>query len=253
MIGASLYVAGPWLLHVVVAVVLVTLQLPGAAAQTGSYNDRTIALDFSNRGDETLTRMEEVTQGVMVLTGEITGDELSSGDLDIVIRQTLGKVCQNWDAVLPAPALSSFMMDISTYGQPRVGLHYPWWILPPVESGKDCFDKLSMVGFGPAEPPFGSGIGEQTPPPIRELFARELKLHGPTNKMKSSGWGISLTNISCDSRLVTKEKSHNKSADVLPTDSPMCLGQQGDPWKPQNGSFDLAKLGSCGSAGGNGC
>ncbi|CAE7660836.1 menB [Symbiodinium microadriaticum] len=140
--------------------------------------------------------------------------------------------------------------DVRTVGQTRLGMNYTWQMLPPIEAGKDCINRLAMVSFGPKEPPFDKFPA----PPIRALFEAEMRLHPPTRFLNITGWTLSLQNMSCDERQVIKHWNHSRSIDVFPTEEPECLGTDSVTWEPNlEGEFDLNEVGGCDLAGSNPC
>lgn len=208
------------------------------------------AIDFSIANEGSVTSTEEVVSGVLLIYGEIDTDFLSSGDIDIVIKETLGKVCKNFDKPTGAPTLTKMFVDVRTVGQRRIGMNYSWQILPPLEAGKDCINRLAMVGFGPKEPPFD----KYPAPPLRQLLTQELKAHPPTRLLNTTAWTISIQNMSCDERKVIKHWNHSRSIDVFPTEEPECLGSDSVTWQPNlEGEFDIAEVGNCNTAGSNAC
>jgi len=220
------------------------------AAQNEEDAEEDEALDFGIANEGTVTSTEEVVSGVLLIYGEIDTDFLSTGDIDIVVKETLGKVCKNFERTSGAPTLTKMFVDVRTVGQRRIGLNYTWQILPPVEAGKDCINRLAMVGFGPKDPPFD----RYPAPPIRQLLTQELKNHPPTRLMNTTAWTISIQNMSCDARKVIKHWNHSKSIDVFPTEEPECLGSDSVTWEPNlEGEFDLAEVGNCNTAGSNAC
>ncbi|CAE7240443.1 menB [Symbiodinium natans] len=141
-------------------------------------------------------------------------------------------------------------VDVRTVGLKRLGMNYTWQLLPPIEAGKDCVNRLAMVSFGPKEPPFDKFPA----PPIRALFEAELRTHPPTRFLNMTGWTISLQNMSCDERKVIKHWNHSKSIDVFPTEEPECLGSDSITWEPNlEGEFDLNEVGGCDTAASNAC
>ncbi|CAJ1415293.1 unnamed protein product [Effrenium voratum] len=46
---------------------------------------------------------------------------LTTGDMDIVVKETLGKVCKNFERVTGAPTLTKMFVDVRTVGQRRLG------------------------------------------------------------------------------------------------------------------------------------
>eukprot|EP00913_Durusdinium_trenchii_P033590 g31444.t1 len=110
-----------------------------------------------------------------------------------------------------------------------------------------------MVGFGPKEPPFD----RYPAPPIRQLLASELALHPPTRLLNTTGWTISVQNMSCDLRKAIEGEKGSKCArsiDVFPTEEPECLGSDSVTWEPNlEGEFDVANVGNCNTAGSNAC
>eukprot|EP00438_Fugacium_kawagutii_P031267 Skav218639 [mRNA] locus=scaffold365:321363:324973:- [translate_table: standard] len=225
--------------------------LPCAAQDEGNQeNVEEEAIDFSIANEGSITSTEEVVSGVILIYGEIDTDFLSSGDIDIVVKETLGKVCKNFERPTGAPTLLKMFVDVRTVGQRRIGMNYSWQILPPIEAGKDCINRLAMVGFGPKEPPFD----KYPAPPIRQLLTQELKAHPPTRLLNTTDWTISVQNMSCDARKVIKHWNHSRSIDVFPTEEPECLGPDSVTWEPNlEGEFDLAEVGNCNTAGSNAC
>lgn len=226
-------------------VLLLALVSPCAA-----QNEEEEVIDFSIANEGSVNSLEEVVSGVLLIYGEIDTDLLTTGDIDIVVKETLGKVCKNFERTTGAPTLTKMFVDVRTVGQVRLGLNYSWQILPSVEAGKDCINRLAMVGFGPKEPPFD----RYPAPPIRQLLASELALHPPTRLLNTTGWTISVQNMSCDLRKVTKHWNHTRSIDVFPTEEPECLGSDSVTWEPNlEGEFDVANVGNCNTAGSNAC
>eukprot|EP00439_Symbiodinium_sp_Y106_P084068 s1993_g24.t2 len=208
------------------------------------------AIDFSLPGEGTVNSVEEVVSGVFLIYGEMDADLLTTGDLDIVVTETVGKVCKNFERTSGAPTLTKMFVDVRTVGQRRLGMNYTWQMLPPIEAGKDCINRLAMVSFGPKEPPFDKFPA----PPVRALFEAEMRLHPPTRFLNMTGWTLSLQNMSCDERQVIKHWNHSRSIDVFPTEEPECLGTDSVDWEPNlEGEFDLNEVGGCDLAGSNPC
>lgn len=217
-----------------------------ADAQTPSQTP----LDFSVAGQDTDTTVQEVVSGIFLIYAEVTDKLMRSGKLDIVVQQTLGMVCKNFDFSFGAPAITKFYQDIRTLGKTRIGLNYSWWVLPPVQAGKDCVDKISMASYGPSEPPFTT----LPAPAIRTLFSFQKNLIPETKFIDISNWAMSVQNLSCDKKNVISWSNHSKSIDVFPTLKPQCIGPALDAWKPStDGKFDSAAVGGCDIAAGNAC
>lgn len=207
-------------------------------------------LDFSVEGEDSISSQDEVISGVFLIYADIDMATMQSGNIDIAVIETLGKVCKSFDSDKGAPTLTSMYMDAKTLGQPRLGMNYSFQILPPVEAGKDCINRLAMVGFGPKEPPFD----ELPPPPIRALLRAEMTAYRPTRFMDMENWYVSVQNMSCDLRRVTKYWNHSRSADVFATEEPECLGGESIDWEPNlNGEFKTENVGTCSLAGSDAC
>ncbi|CAK9003407.1 unnamed protein product [Durusdinium trenchii] len=110
-------------------VLLLALVSPCAA-----QNEEEEVIDFSIANEGSVNSLEEVVSGVLLIYGEIDTDLLTTGDIDIVVKETLGKVCKNFERTTGAPTLTKMFVDVRTVGQVRLGLNYSWQILPPVEA-----------------------------------------------------------------------------------------------------------------------
>ncbi|CAE7299679.1 menB, partial [Symbiodinium necroappetens] len=243
--GISTRVTLPWILRIFL---VATLLAPCTGQDDGEQEAE--AIDFSLPGEGTVNSVEEVVSGVFLIYGEMDADLLTTGDLDIVVTETVGKVCKNFERSSGAPTLTKMFVDVRTVGQTRLGMNYTWQMLPPIEAGKDCINRLAMVSFGPKEPPFDKFPA----PPIRALFEAEMRLHPPTRFLNITGWTLSLQNMSCDERQVIKHWNHSRSIDVFPTEEPECLGTDSVTWEPNlEGEFDLNEVGGCDLAGSNPC
>lgn len=217
--------------------------------QTSDKTDQA-ALDFSVEGEDSIASEDEVITGVFMLYANIDQITMQSGDIDIIVRETIGKVCKHFNSDAGAPVQSKMFMDAKTLGQERLGMNYTFHVLPPIEAGKDCINRLAMVSFGPNEPPYG----ELAPPPLRALMRTEMTAYRPTRFMDMTNWYLSIQNMSCDLRKVVKFWNHSKSDDVFPTESPECLGGESIDWEPNlNGEFKTENVGMCSLAGGDAC
>eukprot|EP00930_Biecheleria_cincta_P082466 TRINITY_DN72197_c0_g1_i1.p1 TRINITY_DN72197_c0_g1~~TRINITY_DN72197_c0_g1_i1.p1 ORF type:complete len:869 (+),score=96.04 TRINITY_DN72197_c0_g1_i1:101-2707(+) len=207
-------------------------------------------LDFSVEGEDAISSNDEVISGVFMVYANIDQLTMQSGDIDIVVRETLGKVCKHFGSDAGAPTLTSMFMDVKTLGQERLGMNYTFHMLPPVEAGKDCINRLAMVGFGPKEPPYG----ELAPPPVRALLRAEMDAYRPLRFFDMTTWYLSIQNMSCDMRRVIKFWNHSRSIDVFPTEEPECLGGESIDWEPNlKGEFKTENVGSCSLAGSDAC
>lgn len=207
-------------------------------------------LDFSIPGFDSISSEDEVINGVFLIYADIDMPTLMSGDIDIVVKETLGKVCKHFGSDKGAPTIAQMYMDAATLGQKRIGMNYSFQILPPVEAGKECINRLAMVGFGPKEPPFG----DLPLPVIRTMMQTEMAAYKPTRFMDMENWFLSVQNLSCDVRRVVKFFNHSRSEDVFPTEEPQCLGGQSVDWEPNlKGEFKTENVGSCAMAGSDAC
>ncbi|CAJ1371522.1 unnamed protein product [Effrenium voratum] len=90
-------------------------------AQDPDAENEEDSLDFSIAGEGTVTSTEEVVSGVLLIYGEMDTEMLTTGDMDIVVKETLGKVCKNFERVTGAPTLTKMFVDVRTVGQRRLG------------------------------------------------------------------------------------------------------------------------------------
>eukprot|EP00913_Durusdinium_trenchii_P033589 g31443.t1 len=67
-------------------------------------------IDFSIANEGSVNSLEEVVSGVLLIYGEIDTDLLTTGDIDIVVKETLGKVCKNFERTTGAPTLTKMFV-----------------------------------------------------------------------------------------------------------------------------------------------
>jgi len=201
------------------------------SAQVGENTPNFGVLNFvqgRGRAEQIISSTEQVVFGKLLFYGEMEIRYIT--ELIVVMKSVLSKIC----AEVPIPVIGIIEQLISTYGFARIGFEVDYQLLPHLGGGKACAEAISIMSYGPIEPPFTN----VTPAPlIREVIQDELRGYRPTRTLDIEQWTIEFRNTTCDRLPVLRLDNHSKAEPtlppIIPTTEPECIGKElPSDWEP---------------------